>query len=131
MSNFRILVAEDNEMNQKLIQVILEKSGFQFFLVDDGNKAVEMYQNEKFDLILMDCQMPILDGLSATKIIREFEKQNHRTQIPIVALTANSMKGDREKCLESGMNDFLSKPFKMNELVETIKNWQSQNEKGA
>jgi len=118
-----ILVAEDNEMNQRVIQIILEKSGYRFRLVKDGQEALDLFLRESFQLILMDCQMPHVDGLKATQKIRELEKSRDGKRVPIVALTANSMKGDRDVCLAAGMDDFLPKPFRMNELVEKIKRW--------
>lgn len=120
-----ILVAEDNEVNQKLIKTILTKSGYSFKMVGNGVEAVQMYQNENFNLVLMDCQMPEMDGLVATKMIREFETSSDRGRTPIIALTANAMKGDREICIEKGMDDFLSKPFRMHELLGVIQNWTS------
>lgn len=118
-----ILVAEDNEMNQKLIATILKKSGYNFKLAQNGVQALEMYQNETFDLVLMDCQMPEMDGFVATEMIRQFEKEksNHRT--PIIALTANAMVGDRERCLKKGMDDFLTKPFRMKDILGLIERW--------
>ncbi len=126
-SEFKILVAEDNEMNQKVIKIILEKTGLAYAIANDGIEAITQFKSQKFNLILMDCQMPNLDGLSATRKIREVEKETSLQRIPIIALTANSMKGDRENCLEAGMDDFLSKPFRMNELVQVINTWRSKN----
>lgn len=118
-----VLVAEDNEVNQKIIRTILDKNGYTYRIVENGVAALELYQNEKFKVILMDCQMPEMDGLTAATKIREIEKKMNWTRIPIVALTANAMKGDREKCLESGMDDFLSKPFRMAELLSLLNKW--------
>lgn len=118
-----ILVAEDNIMNQKLITTILSKCGISFRLVENGLDAVNLYQTQNFKMILMDCQMPEMDGFVATKRIREYEKVSDKPRIPIIALTANAMKGDRDRCIENGMDDFLSKPFRMNELISIIEQW--------
>lgn len=125
----KILVAEDNVINQKVITTILKKNGYQYDLAQNGQEAVDRLAEEKFNLILMDCQMPIVDGLQATTIIREKENIGHLEHCPIVALTANAMAGDREKCLASGMDDFLAKPFKMEDLLQKIDEWIAQDEK--
>lgn len=122
---FVVLIAEDNEVNQKVISNILIKKGIEFKVVCNGEEALKVYQDEKFDLILMDCQMPIMDGFEATEKIRELEKNTNSKRVPIIALTANAMKGDREKCIGKGMDDFLSKPFRMNELLEIIGTWST------
>ncbi len=106
----RILVAEDNPVNQKLATIMLTKAGYTVQVVDNGRKALEGYCNnpDAFDLILMDIQMPEMDGLEATRQIRK----RGFTSIPIIAMTANAMVGDKEKCIESGMDDYISKPIK-------------------
>lgn len=118
----RILLAEDNPVNLKLAKIILSKSGFR--VVDsaaNGHEAVAKYtaSPESFDLILMDVQMPMMDGLGATKAIRDkgFDK------VPIVAMTANALKDDREKCLEAGMNDYIAKPINRETVLEVIRRW--------
>lgn len=122
-----ILVVEDNLVNQKIIRIILDRNGCNYIIANDGVEAVQMYQNERFDLILMDCQMPNLDGLQATAKIREIESSNQQLRCPIVAMTANAMKGDEEKCLAMGMDGFLAKPFKSQDLVQTINRWGMKN----
>lgn len=119
-SSVHVLVVEDNEMNQRLIQIILEKGGHEFTLAKDGNEAIGLFEKQKYDAILMDCQMPNKDGFQATVEIRNIEKARQLCPTPILALTANSMVGDREKCLKSGMDDFLAKPFQMNALLSKI-----------
>jgi PAS domain S-box-containing protein len=114
-----ILLAEDNAINQKLVITLLEKKGWDITPVHDGREAVEAWSTKSFDLILMDVQMPEMDGFEATKYIREKEAENGH-HIPIIAMTAHAMKGDRGKCLESGMDDYISKPMKANELYATI-----------
>jgi CheY-like chemotaxis protein len=115
----QILVAEDNVVNQKLAVRMLEKEGHQVVLANNGREAVEKFKERHFDLILMDCMMPELDGFEATRCIRQSEK-NTNAFVPIVALTASAMKGDRELCIEAGMNDYLSKPIKREQLLEKI-----------
>jgi CheY-like chemotaxis protein len=103
------LLAEDNLVNQKVASRLLEKLGFQVEVVADGCAAVTAWQRGSFDLILMDCQMPRMDGYEATREVRRLEGGQRRT--PIVALTANAMKGDEERCMASGMDGFVSKPI--------------------
>lgn len=116
-SGIRILVAEDNVVNQKLVRVILERSGHVVTLVENGQEALEKMKDTEFDIILMDVQMPVMDGTEATKQIRQLQKGNN---VPIVALTAHAMQGDREKYLAAGMDAYVSKPIDRNKLLETI-----------
>lgn len=120
-SKIHILIAEDNPINQILASNILESSGFQFSVVENGELAIEAVKNEHYDLILMDCHMPVMDGFSCTKIIRE--QQLIDAGIPIIALTADVIKGIQEKCEQAGMNDYLSKPFKQEQLIELLNKW--------
>jgi PAS domain S-box-containing protein len=115
----KILLAEDNEANQFLIKALTKSQEWDITIVENGAKAVEQYKSGKFDIILMDVQMPVMNGYEATKIIRqlEFEKGIH---IPIIALTAYAMKSDKDICLEAGMDDYISKPFKKQQFLETI-----------
>ncbi|MHC2068252.1 response regulator [Bremerella sp. T1] len=118
-----ILLAEDGVVNRKVAQSLLENRGHYVTAVENGRLAVDAYRSGTFDLILMDVQMPVLDGFAATAEIRQLEFNAERS-IPIIALTAHAMKGDRERCLEGGMNDYVSKPFRPEELfaaVEKIK----------
>ncbi len=116
-----ILVAEDNPNNQKLIEILLSKFGLSVQIVPNGQEAVEMYKSKRFDMILMDINMPIMDGLAATKIIRNIEKDYYA--VPIIALTANSIAGDKEKYLTEGMDDYLSKPININNLKSILKKY--------
>ena len=118
-SRYRILVAEDNPVNQKLVLGILNKFQHEIVVVGNGIEAVEAFQHKDFDIILMDVQMPEMDGLEATRTIR---KSPHpvKSNIPILALTAHAMVSDRQLCLESGMDDYLSKPFKAADLIAKI-----------
>ncbi|HEV3188906.1 MAG TPA: response regulator, partial [Polyangiaceae bacterium] len=119
-----ILVAEDNAVNQKLITKLLESMGHRVAVVDNGAAAVSAVETQRFDLVLMDVQMPVMDGLSATAAIRERER-SRGGRVPIVALTANALKGDRERCLEAGMNDFLTKPIRKEALTEVLGQWMN------
>lgn len=116
----RILIAEDNHVNQQLIIHILARLGYDPVVVDHGKQAVDAVLQSPFDLILMDMQMPEMDGLVATREIRRLQLYK---QPVIIALTANAMQGDREECLNAGMNDYLSKPVKLEELVNKLQKW--------
>jgi two-component system, sensor histidine kinase and response regulator len=117
----KILVAEDNQVNQKLTLKILHKLGFEAALAENGKTAVEMTAAGSYDIILMDVQMPEMDGLEATRTIREFMN----IQPVIIAMTANAMKEDKDECLKAGMNDFLSKPVKLEEVVNMLAKWSN------
>jgi len=147
----RLLLAEDNAFNQKLAVMMLTKAGYQVEVANDGKEAVEKYMDcpEDFDLILMDVQMPELDGFEATKAIRRYEEQaqikSHESRgedesianvkpqtqnpelrtrhIPIIAMTAHAMKGDMERCLEAGMDDYIPKPIKRELVLEILDKW--------
>ncbi len=123
-----ILLAEDNAVNQRLMIGILKKRGHFVTTVDNGRKVLEALRSQQFDLILMDVQMPELDGLEATRAIRlaEQETEGH---IPIIALTAHAMKGDRELCIEAGMDDYLTKPVEPKAVHEIIAQWTSLSKK--
>jgi signal transduction histidine kinase len=116
----RILLAEDNLINQKLAVKILEHDGHSVSVASNGRETVDIYKRERFDLILMDCQMPILDGYEAVKEIRRIEKPIGRHTC-IMAITANAIEGDREKCLAVGMDDYISKPVNRLELLQRIR----------
>jgi len=115
----RILVAEDNDTNQTLVLRLLEKAGHQVVVVENGEMAVAAVAREPFDVVLMDLQMPVMGGLEATVAIRQLEIQSG-AHVPIVALTAHAMKEDRARCLEAGMDEYLSKPIHAQQLLETI-----------
>jgi CheY-like chemotaxis protein/HPt (histidine-containing phosphotransfer) domain-containing protein len=114
-----VLLAEDNRVNQLVATRILEKLGHQVTVVSNGREAVSVVRSAKFDVIAMDVQMPEMDGLEATTEIRRWER-TMGTHIPIIALTAHAMKGDRERCLEAGMDGYTSKPIRINELEQAI-----------
>jgi len=118
----RVLLAEDNPINQKVAKMHLEKLGHVVECASNGKIAFEMYTKNDYDLIFMDIQMPEMDGIQATKRIREFENDIQlKNPIRIIALTANAMKGDKESCLAAGMNNYMSKPFKPVELIQILK----------
>jgi CheY-like chemotaxis protein len=117
----RILSAEDNPMNQKLVVILLKKAGYSVDAVENGRRAIQSLKLKAYDLILMDVQMPEMNGFEATKAIREMEGGKQHT--PIIAMTAHAMKGDRERCLEAGMDDYVSKPIDPNELFAKVEKW--------
>ncbi|KAI9794520.1 MAG: histidine kinase osmosensor [Candelina submexicana] len=118
--SFDILLAEDNEVNQKLAVRILEKYQHQVTVVNNGLEALEAIKLKRYDVILMDVQMPIMGGFEATANIREYERDAGETRTPIIALTAHAMLGDREKCIQAQMDEYLSKPLKANVMIQTI-----------
>lgn len=119
-----VLLAEDNAVNREVALGMLELLGYRVQAVENGRLAVEAATAQQFDLVLMDCQMPEMDGFSATAAIRRFmATQKERSPLPIVALTANAMQGDREACLKAGMNGYLSKPFTLQQLQDVISQW--------
>jgi CheY-like chemotaxis protein len=113
----KILLVEDNPLNQQLGIYVFKRWGQEVHLAENGKIAIEMLEKESFDLILMDIQMPVMDGLEA---IRQIRLDPNLVNIPIIALTALAMNSDREKCLDAGANDYLTKPVKLRQLVTTI-----------
>ncbi|MBX7144900.1 MAG: response regulator [Oligoflexia bacterium] len=129
-AKLRVLLAEDNVVNQMLAMRLLQKRGCEVVVATNGQEAVQHFTENAspdFDLVFMDCQMPLLSGYEATGQIREWEKRRG-SHIPIVAVTANALEGDRERCIRAGMDDYLSKPFKPHELDTLIKRWTSKTE---
>jgi CheY-like chemotaxis protein len=118
----RILVAEDQHVNWMLIERMLARRGYSAVNAADGRAAVDMLGSEHYDLVLMDCHMPVLDGYDATREIRRREAA-HGGRIPIVAMTANAMLGDRERCLAAGMDDYMSKPISSEAVDATLARW--------
>ena len=116
----RILVAEDNRTNQLLVRKMLKSTGAELRFAENGRIALEVYKSEGCSLILMDLSMPVMGGLEAARRIRAHERSAGLPECPIVALTANAQPSDVEACLAAGMNDFLSKPFRKNELLARI-----------
>ena len=122
-----VLIAEDNPVNQTVAKAMLEKLGHRMILADDGREAVAAFKEYPPDLVLMDCQMPEMDGYEATAAIRAWEADNRREPTPIVALTANALKGDRETCLQAGMTDYLAKPYSLADLRIAVNRAYSGN----
>ena len=128
----QVLLAEDNPVNQEVARCMLESLGCRVEVASDGREALEVFSKTPCDLVLMDCQMPELDGYAVTQIIRKEEMQEGKDRAeqgqgvrrtPIIALTAHAMQGDREQCLAAGMDDYLSKPFNRDQLCTVLKRW--------
>lgn len=115
-----VLLVEDNPVNQTVIEAMLRSLGYQVSLVGDGQQAVQSCAQQDYAAILMDCRLPLMDGYEATRQIRQLE---HGSRVPIIALTANALQGDREACLQAGMNDYLAKPFKRADLQRILLRW--------
>ncbi len=128
----KILIVEDNPINQKVAIGILRKAGFLCQVVNNGQEAVEAYCSSQFDLVLMDCQMPIMDGFDATRAIRHFEEDHDRLlRTPIVALTANAYQEIHDRCFESGMDAFLTKPVRAEVLIGLVRRLLAHQQKVA
>jgi CheY-like chemotaxis protein len=123
---YRVLLVEDNEINQAVAMRILEQAGHEVILAINGKDALAKIAREPFDLVLMDIHMPIMDGYEATTKIRELEKDSGE-HVSIIAITANAIVGDKQRCLENGMDGYLSKPFKKDELLEVVENYSATN----
>ncbi|MBX7232681.1 MAG: response regulator [Bdellovibrionales bacterium] len=123
---FKILAAEDNQVNQIVIKKVLEKLGFIVDVAGNGFEVMTALKKDQYDLILMDCQMPEMDGYETTKNIRK-NKDIKISKIPIIAMTANVIKGDKEKCLDVGMNDYISKPIQIDHLRDILRRWLPAN----
>jgi len=116
---YRVLIAEDNIVNQRVAIYMMEKQGHHVSYVQNGEEVLDAMEKNIFDLILMDVQMPLMDGLKATELIRKKERATG-AHIPIVAMTAHAMKGDRERCLAAGMDDYVAKPLNAADLSQAI-----------
>jgi CheY-like chemotaxis protein len=127
----RILVAEDNPANQQVTVAILSKLGYDADVVTNGKEAVRALHQVDYDVVLMDCEMPEMDGYEATRRIRECRAGTRNPSIPIIAITADAMKGDREKCLQAGMDDYLAKPVKPHQLAAVMERWLSRPAGGS
>ncbi len=121
--NTDILVVEDNYVNKLVMEGQLKKLGFQVFSAGNGREAINMMEKREYDLVFMDCQMPIMDGFEAARRIRQLNNRN--ASIPIIAVTANTNPGDREHCIAAGMNDYIKKPFNQAVLIVAINRWLS------
>lgn len=116
----KILLADDNAVNRLLARRLLNKAGHEVILAENGREALEAWEAERPDVILMDVQMPVMDGLEATQLIRNLEQDKQFNPTPIIALTANALERDRQQCLAAGMDDFLSKPFQIQALLDVV-----------
>lgn len=121
--HFRVLIVEDYNANILVATALLTSFGYSFEIAHNGKEAVELLAKETFDLVLMDVQMPVMDGYRATRLIRKQEKAAGKPPIPIIGMTAHALTGDKEKCLRAGMNEYISKPFEPDELKEVLKSY--------
>ena len=126
-ARIHVLVAEDNPVNQKVAVRTLEKLGYRAQIASNGREALDALESGEFDLVLMDCQMPEVDGFEATRTIRAREASSGAPRRPIVAMTANAMSGDRELCLAAGMDDYIAKPFNPQDLLKIIERWVGES----
>lgn len=124
-----VLAVDDTKMNMLVIKKVLKKYGATVDTAENGLEALNMRQEKDYDAIFMDCQMPVMDGFESTAKIREFEKNQKKSEVPIIALTADAMIGDRDKCLSFGMNDYINKPFKEVEIGDVLERWIGENQK--
>lgn len=122
-----ILVVEDNKVNQKVTGAMLGKLGYGFDMVENGQEAIDAINGKDYALILMDCQMPVMDGFTATEHIRDMEQSSDAQPIPIIALTANALQGDDKRCRAAGMDDYMSKPFTIAQLRDMTARWTDPN----
>jgi CheY-like chemotaxis protein/HPt (histidine-containing phosphotransfer) domain-containing protein len=122
---YRVLLAEDNPINQKVAVALLKRWACDVTVVSDGKQAVDILREHRFDVVLMDCHMPVMDGYQATAAIRAFELHSGR-HTPIVAMTANALQGDRERCITSGMDDYVPKPVKPDVLRAALQRWAGE-----
>ncbi len=127
MQSMNILVAEDNKTNQLVLKTMLKTTKARLTITQNGREAVDAFIDLKPDIILMDMSMPEMDGLEATRKIRKIEKTRGLSQTPVIALTANAMKGDKDRCINAGMNDYLSKPIRKENLLKTLKKWSCED----
>jgi CheY-like chemotaxis protein/HPt (histidine-containing phosphotransfer) domain-containing protein len=118
-----VLLVEDNPVNRQVAQRLLSLIGLSFVVAENGKEALDQIQQQAFDAVLMDCQMPVMDGYTATRIQRQNEGNAPGQRLPIIAMTANAMAGDREKCLNTGMDDYMSKPLNRALLEQTLRRW--------
>jgi CheY-like chemotaxis protein len=121
--SLKILLVEDNPVNQKLAKLMLERAGYSIVVAKNGVEAIDCVKQTRYNIILMDIQMPEMDGYETTRRLREIEEKENSERIPILAVTANALKGDKAKCLECGMDDYISKPIKREEIFEMIEKW--------
>ncbi|MCK4441724.1 MAG: response regulator, partial [Sulfurovaceae bacterium] len=124
----KALVIEDNPINAKMIIHILKNIGIDSDIAKNGKEGVEMYKNKRYNIVFMDIQMPIMNGVDATKAIIKYELKNKLSHTPIIAVTTNTLKGDRERYLEIGMDEYIAKPLDLNKFITVLKQFYSSNE---
>jgi CheY-like chemotaxis protein len=120
LAGVRILLVEDNAINRELALDVLSRAGVVVSIACDGQQALDMLGRQRFDAVLMDCQMPVMDGYAATRALRQ---RPQLRDLPVIAMTANAMVGDRDKVLAAGMNDHIAKPIKLDEMFATLARW--------
>jgi two-component system, sensor histidine kinase len=118
-----VLLVEDNIVNQTVTKGMLQRFGVTVDTASDGEQAFRLHAGQQYDVILMDCQMPTMDGFETTRRLRKKEEQEQARHTPIIALTANAMEGDRERCIAAGMDDYLAKPINREALVRCLQRW--------
>jgi two-component system, sensor histidine kinase len=119
----QVLLAEDTEMNRMLVRILLTRMGFEVDEAENGQQAVEALARKRYDLVLMDCMMPVMDGYEATRILRAREAEAGQERVPVIALTASAIAGDRERCRQAGMDDYLSKPFQVDDFTAIVQRY--------
>ncbi|UGQ47221.1 response regulator [Massilia endophytica] len=119
----RVLLAEDTEMNRTLVRILLTRLGCKVDEVVNGKQAVDALEHQRYDLVLMDCNMPVMDGFEATRLLRQREAERGLPRVPVIALTASAFAGDRERCLSGGMDDFMNKPLQVEEFMEMVQRY--------
>ncbi len=119
----RVLLAEDNAVNQLVVCSLLEKFSLDITTANNGRETLEYFRSDTYDLVLMDCQMPEIDGFEATREIRRLEAEKKLPHTPVIALTANVMKGDEEECLQAGMDGYIAKPIDQQKLEDILHSW--------
>ena len=127
--NARILVAEDEPVNQQVIGKLLGMAGFSYDIAENGEKAVELYKEKSYDAALFDVQMPVMDGIAATQEIRKLEADNRKPRLPIIAVTARAMFGDKERIMQNQLDDYIAKPYNLNTVVDTLNKYIDNEEK--
>ena len=126
--NARILVAEDEPVNQQVIGKLLGMAGFSYDIAENGEKAVALYKEKTYDAALFDVQMPVMDGIAATQEIRKIELENHKPRLPIIAVTARAMFGDKERIMKNQLDDYIAKPYNLNTVVDTLNKYISEKD---
>jgi signal transduction histidine kinase/CheY-like chemotaxis protein len=124
----RILVAEDEPVNQQVIGKLLGMAGYSYDIAENGEKAVELYKEKSYDAALFDVQMPVMDGIAATQEIRKIELEKHKAHLPIIAVTARAMFGDKERIMKNQLDDYIAKPYNLNTVVDTLNKYIGKND---